>query len=150
LAVPVTFVRPCIPTARKTVPAGSAWHHEIKLDGYRFQIAKDERDVRLYSRNGKDCTKRLPGFPTAFSELPCRSALLDGELVFPDEDGAPDFHGLRSADEHNLVFFAFDLLHRDGFGLQPLTLHERRQRLVRLVGRAEIPCLHLVEVFEDG
>src|SRR5262249_28308369 len=97
-----------------------------------------------------DWTKRLPGFAAAFLELPCRSALLDGELVFPDDDGAPNFHGLRSTDERNLVFFAFDLLHREGHDLRLMPLRERRRRLVRLVGRAEIPCLHLVETFEDG
>jgi bifunctional non-homologous end joining protein LigD len=48
------------------------------------------------------------------------------------------------------VFFAFDLLHRDGKDLRPLPLIERRRRLVRLVGRADIPRLHLVETFEDG
>jgi len=33
--------------------------HEPKLDGYRFQIAKDGRQVRLYSRSGHEWTKRL-------------------------------------------------------------------------------------------
>jgi len=148
--VPVNFVRPCVPTTAKAIPHGDAWQHEIKLDGYRFQIAKDGRQVRLYSRNGKDWTKRLPDFADAFLKLPCRSALLDGELVLPDESGVPNFQGVRSADERDLVFFAFDLLHRDGKDLRPLPLIERRRRLVRLVGRADIPCLHLVETFEDG
>ena len=106
--------------------------------------------VRLYSRNGKDWTKRLPHFADAFLKLPCRSALLDGELVLPDESGAPNFYGVRSADDGDLVFFAFDLLHRDGKDLRPLPLIERRRRLVRLVGRSDIPCPHLVETFEDG
>ena len=148
------FVRPCIPTAGKVIPKGEGWLHEPKFDGYRFQIVKGTRAVRLYSRNGYDWTKRLPGFADAFQRLPCRSATLDGELVLPDEDGAPDFEGLstsvREAQEHELVFFAFDLLYRDGNNLRPLPLTERRRRLVRLVGRAEIPCLHLVQAFDDG
>jgi hypothetical protein len=40
--VPPTFVRPCIPTTAKTIPHGDAWLHEPKLDGYRFQIVKDD------------------------------------------------------------------------------------------------------------
>jgi bifunctional non-homologous end joining protein LigD len=36
------------------VPAGDEWVHEIKLDGYRFQIVKDGRQVQLYSRSGYD------------------------------------------------------------------------------------------------
>src|SRR6476660_4956140 len=143
-----------MPITRKVVPKGEAWLHELKLDGYRFQIVKNGRQVRLYSRGGHDCTNRLPGFADTFQRLPCRTATLDGELVLPDEDGAPDFEGLRTsvreAQEHELVFFAFDLLYRDGKDLRALPLTERKRRLVRLIGRAEIPCLHLVETFDDG
>jgi bifunctional non-homologous end joining protein LigD len=143
-----TFVRPCIPAGRKSVPPGEAWLHELKLDGYRFQIAKEGRQVRLYSGCGTEWTRRLPGFTASFLALPCLSALLDGELVLPDGDGAPEIEG--EVDEHELVFFAFDLLHRDGKDLRHLPLIERRRRLVRLVCRAEVPCLHLVEAFDDG
>jgi bifunctional non-homologous end joining protein LigD len=48
------------------------------------------------------------------------------------------------------VFFAFDLLHRDDDDLRQLPLAERRQRLIRLVSRSEIMCLHLVQAFDDG
>ena len=99
-------------------------------------------------------TKRLPGFADAFQRLPCRSVVLDGEFVQPDEDGAPDFDGLLAAvrefEEHELVFFAFDLLYRDGKDLRALPLIERKRRLMRLVARADIPCLHLLQTFDDG
>jgi bifunctional non-homologous end joining protein LigD len=143
-----------MPITRKAVPTSEAWLHELKFDGYRFQIVKNGRRVSLYGRGGHEWTKRLPGFAHAFQLLPCRSATLDGELVLPDEDGAPDFEGLRTSvretQDHELVFFAFDLLYRDGKDLRPLPLAERRRRLVRLVGRAGIPCLHLVEAFDNG
>jgi mRNA-degrading endonuclease HigB of HigAB toxin-antitoxin module len=42
--VSAKFVRPCIPTTAKAIPRG-AWLHEPTLDGYRFQIVKDERIV---------------------------------------------------------------------------------------------------------
>ena len=77
----------------------------------------------------------------------CRAGL-------PGADGAPDFLGLQAAmgagRQHELAVFAFDLLHRDGQDLQPLPLIERRRRLDRLLARSEIPCLHLVEAFDDG
>ena len=60
LSVPPKFVRPCIPTTAKVIPLGDAWLHEPKLDGYRFQIVKDGRQVKLYSRSGYDWTRRLP------------------------------------------------------------------------------------------
>jgi ATP-dependent DNA ligase len=40
------FVRPCIPTA-KAISQDDAWLHEPKLDGYRFQVIKDGRQVKL-------------------------------------------------------------------------------------------------------
>ena len=124
-----------------------------KFDGYRFQIVKEGRTVRLYSRGGYNWTRRLPKLAEALQSLPCRFAVLDGELCLPDSSGAPDFHGLQAAlksRQHDLAVFAFDLLHRDGASLTGLPLIERRRRLVRLIARAEIRCLHLVETFEDG
>jgi ATP-dependent DNA ligase len=43
----IKFVRPCIHTTAKAIPRGDAWLHERKLDGSRFQIVKDGRQVRL-------------------------------------------------------------------------------------------------------
>ena len=37
-AVSLPFIRPCSPSTTKTVPAGDAWLHEPKLDGYRIQV----------------------------------------------------------------------------------------------------------------
>src|ERR1700730_10162446 len=88
--VSLRFIRPCSPV---TVPAGDAWLHEPKLDGYRLQIIKDGRQVRLYSRRGNEWTGRLLGLAEALAGLPCRSAVLDAELCLP----APNFYGLPSA-----------------------------------------------------
>jgi bifunctional non-homologous end joining protein LigD len=100
------------------VPASPAWLHELKLDGYRLQIIKDRREVRVFTRRGAEWTERLAAFADSFIALACRSAILDGELVLPDKIGAPDFRGLHramaSSRHHELLFFAFDLLHRDG------------------------------------
>src|SRR5262249_38838402 len=52
------------------------------------------------------------------------------------------------SNEH--VFFAYDLLHREGHDLLLLPLRERRKRLERLIERSAVPCLHLVEAFDDG
>ena len=50
--MPPKFIRPCIPTTAKAIPRGDNWLHEPKLDGYRFQVVNDGRQVRLYSRDG--------------------------------------------------------------------------------------------------
>jgi ATP-dependent DNA ligase len=34
------FIPPCNPIRAKEVPAGDAWRHEVKFDGYRVQVHK--------------------------------------------------------------------------------------------------------------
>jgi bifunctional non-homologous end joining protein LigD len=113
--------------AVKSVPAGDGWLHEPKLDGYRLQVAKDGRTVRLFSRRGHDWTKRPAD---ALQAIPTRSTILDTELAFPGANGAPNFYGLQAAmgngREHELAVYAFDVLHLNGGDLRPLRLIERQ------------------------
>jgi bifunctional non-homologous end joining protein LigD len=150
---PPRFIPPCSPVPVKAPPTGLAWLHEPKFDGYRLQIIKEGRIVRLYSRRGNDWTRMLATVAEALHGIACRSAIIDAELVLPDAEGRPDFAGLhrgwRSAGAQ-LAVFAFDLLHRDGKDLRALPLMERRQRLTRLLARSDVLCLYLVETFEDG
>jgi hypothetical protein len=52
-------------------------------------------------RNGREFTDRFPGIRDAVLTLPCRSAIIDGEVVVCNEDGTPNFrriHFRRYAD----------------------------------------------------
>jgi bifunctional non-homologous end joining protein LigD len=148
------FVRPCRPISARSAPVGDAWLHEPKLGGYRLQIVKTGRVVRLYSRNGYEWTKRLAGLAGALGGISWRRATIDAQLVFPNAGSAPDYAGLQEAvadgRQHGLAVIAFDALHRDGRGLQPLPLIERRRHLEQLLASSTVPCLHLVEAFDDG
>ena len=140
---PPKFIRPCIPAGRKSVPHGAGWLHEPKLDGYRLQVVKEGHLVRLYSKGGYDWTKRLARLAEALMGIPCQSAVIDAELVFPGTGGVPDFGGLRTAlgtrEQDELAVFAFDLMHCDGVDLTALPLADRRRRLrtiARQIGSA--------------
>ena len=154
LGVSFRFIQPCCPVTAKSVPAGDDWLHELKLDGYRLQIAKHGSTVRLYSRRGHDWSKRLIALSDALRGIPAHSAVLDAELCFPGPDGAPDFFRLLKAAFTNqggeLAVYAFDLLDLNGQDLKPLPLIERRQRLERLLNRTKVTCLHLIEGFDNG
>jgi bifunctional non-homologous end joining protein LigD len=52
---------PQIPRLRPSPPAGEEWTHELKLDGYRVQLHEPGRAVTIYSKNGADFTRRVPG-----------------------------------------------------------------------------------------
>ena len=63
-------------------------------------------------------------------KVPCRSAILDGEVIVQDARGISDFEALQAALRSrpaHLIFYAFDLLHLDGKDLldRPLVELER-------------------------
>ena len=148
----------CSPTTASKPPTGERWTHEVKWDGFRFQVVKVGREVRLFSRNGIDWTERMPAIAAAFACLPARVAQIDGELCLCDVDGRPDFRALmraarqRRADETRLSFHAFDLLQLNAADLKPKPLAERRRRLVDLVHRLDeaVPALYLPDAFTSG
>ncbi|WP_338025654.1 hypothetical protein [Bradyrhizobium zhanjiangense] len=50
----------CLAVAAKQVPDGPDWIHEVKHDGYRMLVIRENERVRLLSRNGTNWTKRYP------------------------------------------------------------------------------------------
>src|SRR6185437_3673871 len=80
-----------------TAPEGDGWLHEIKYDGYRLVASLERGRVRLRSRSGADWTARLPSIARAVVSLGSREVVLDGELVYLDDDGLPDFEHLWAA-----------------------------------------------------
>ncbi|CDX12364.1 DNA ligase [Mesorhizobium sp. ORS 3324] len=129
------FIPPQMPTPVEQPPEGEGWVHEAELDGYRTEIIIDKAGVRLYSKNGKDWTTKY--WPIALAvELPCRAAILDGEVIVSAERGTTDSPELEAAiwnEPSRLVFVAFDILHLDGRNLAALPLLQRKQALRQLV-----------------
>lgn len=132
------FHAPALATPVETPPDG-AWLHEIKFDGYRVQASVAGGEARLFTRSGEDWTTRLMALAGLFAAFPARSALIDGEVVVPDERGRTDFASLQRAlkEREPLVYYAFDLLEIDGKSLRSRRLLERKQRLRDLV--ADMP-----------
>lgn len=114
------------------------WLHEIKFDGYRTMAHVSGGDVRLITRGGLDWTKRYGDLPHAFAKLPCREAIIDGEIVVLDAKGISRFALLQDALAQGagskLHFYAFDLLHLDGWDLTGTPLVRRKALLAALLG----------------
>jgi bifunctional non-homologous end joining protein LigD len=129
------FIVPCQPTLRSAPPCGLNWVHEVKFDGWRLQLHKVGRRVRLLSRHGHDLTARFPTIAFGLAAFGAESAILDGELVAMTAEGLPDFRALhRRAHDAVLGVWLFDLLSLDGRDQRPLPLDERRQRLKDQMG----------------
>ena len=84
-----TFVTPMAAQVVKELPEGDDWIYELKFDGYRALVIKDEQQVELRSRKNKDLTGMYPGLAAAGSRLDADQAVMDGEIVALDGQGSP-------------------------------------------------------------
>ena len=69
--LPAGFIEPCLPTSARSPPSDEGWLHEIKHDGFRVIVRKNDKRVRLYSRSGNDLTDRFPLIVEAVSRSSC-------------------------------------------------------------------------------
>lgn len=118
-------------------PSGAEWVHEIKYDGYRTLCLFENGKVKLLTRNGHDWTHRYGAPAKALATLPCKSAIIDGEIVVQDPRGVTRISLLEQAlaegQAHAFTFFAFDLCYLDGYDLSAAALTDRKQALERLI-----------------
>jgi bifunctional non-homologous end joining protein LigD len=147
--MPQRLFEPCIPTRAAKVPSGQHWIHEVKHDGYRLIVQRQDRRVRLFTRNGHDFTDRYPLIVEAALRNRSNSFVIDGEAVLLGVDGISDFDGLHSR-KHNdeVMLYALDILAADGDDLRKLPLALRKTNLARLLARR--PDGIFVAPFEQG
>src|SRR5438105_4913712 len=128
---------PQLATLVEEAPEGAEWLHEIKYDGYRLLARIAKGKARLITRNGLDWTAKFPALARAMAGLPVETAMIDGELVALAADGTTNFADLQdriaTGRTNDLVFFAFDLLYRDGFDLTGAALEARKAALAEVV-----------------
>ena len=122
--IPFTPPMECLPVA--SLPDGSGWVYELKLDGYRAQAIRDKNSIDLFSRNGKDFSKKFPKVCAALKEALPLGTAVDGELVAFDESGHPSFNAIQNASAGTkIVFFVFDVLVNRWRDVKHLALIER-------------------------
>ncbi|ADV15086.1 ATP-dependent DNA ligase [Mesorhizobium ciceri] len=140
------FIKPMEPELVETPPQGDEWLHEIKFDGYRTQIMKDENGIRLFTKNGYDWTGRYIELAGEAEAIEAESFIIDGETITVNEAGLSDFQALQSAvtrrePSRDLYLVAFDLLHLNGHDLRNMPVEDRReilQELIPAVGRIQV------------
>jgi len=148
------FIPPQLCQSVSRPPAEVAWVHEIKFDGYRIQLRIQNGQATLKTRKGLDWTVKFQAIAREARALP--DAIVDGEIVALDQNGAPDFAALQAAlSEQNtddLVFYAFDLMFEGNEDLRQLSLVDRKARLETLLSEhiANSARIRFVEHFENG
>lgn len=124
---------------------------EFKLDGARIQVHRDGDAVRVWTRTLREVTDGVPELVARVRDLPCRSAVLDGETLALDDDGRPrafqdtmSRFGSDTSDEGVLLSpFLFDLLHLDGRDLVDEPLSVRLDALAGLLSAGEHAALRM-------
>ncbi|MER9188274.1 ATP-dependent DNA ligase [Mesorhizobium australicum] len=132
------FIKPMEPELVDTPPQGDEWIHEIKFDGYRTQLIKDDDGIRLITKNGYDWTGRYIQLAGEAAAIEAKDFIIDGEAITINEAGLSDFHALQSAvtsrkPSRDLYLVAFDLLHLNGHDLRDMPVEDRRDILHALL-----------------
>jgi len=77
------FIEPMLLQRTDSLPDGTHFVYEVKLDGYRALCIKADGKVHLRSCNNKDFNSRYPSIARALGTLPDET-VIDGELVALD------------------------------------------------------------------
>jgi hypothetical protein len=140
--LPAGFIFPAQPVLRLKPPAGTDWVHEIKHDGYRMIVHRDDPTVRLYSRNAYDWTARLAAITAAAGRINAKSFTIDGEAVVLGADGLSRFEELsRREAARTVILYAFDMIEHDGEDLRDRPFLDRKAVLARLLCDTEAGIL---------
>ena len=150
-------LEPMLARTAASIPAGMSY--EPKWDGFRCLVFRDNDDVQLVSRNGRDLSSYFPEVVAAVLEnLPPR-CVLDGELVVINGTRL-DFGKLSerihpAASRVRMLshswpasFVAWDLLALDDTSLLESPFHERREALERALAHSDAP-IFLTPVTRD-
>lgn len=143
------FVEPMLARPVDKLPEDrNQWIYEIKLDGYRCLALRDDKGVKLFSRNKNLLNARFPRVSEAVKNLPT-GTLLDGEIVALDESGRPSFNVLQNyqSTAEQTYYYAFDLLIYRGKSLLEVALEKRREILETVIA-GFFDTLRLSEDFE--
>jgi bifunctional non-homologous end joining protein LigD len=130
-------VQPMLATLVPEAFDRAGWVYEEKYDGDRIVAYKEEKRVRLLSRNGKDRTDKFPRITAAIQNLQPVTLLLDGEIVVFDQKGVSRFQLLQRG-KGEPVYAVFDCLFCDGKDLRRKPLSMRRGVLERKIGSSKL------------
>lgn len=105
------------------------------------QLHIANQDIKVFTRNGHDWTKRFKKVADAAFLIHATSAIIDGEIVVPAADGTTDFSVLQNelkGKSTKIVMVAFDLLYLNGYDLRKLPLVGRKSHLQKLIAKTDI------------
>jgi ATP-dependent DNA ligase len=145
-----------------TLPVGAGWRYEMKFDGHRTVVWREEGTVRLQARSGRDVTANWMDLALAALEMLPPGVVLDGEAVVYAH-GRIDFAAAQSralstpararrlAEDLPARFVVWDvLLHPQHGDVRARRYDDRRALLVDLLQEYDVkPPIQLVPMTSD-
>ncbi len=107
--------------------------------------------MKVFTRRGNDWTNRFREIAADAWNISAGSAIIDGEVVVPADDGTTDFSVLQNelkGRSKKIVMVAFDLLYLNGYDLRKLPLFERKALLKKIIAKTDIQFSESFEI--DG
>jgi DNA ligase 1 len=163
-----------LPSAEKILEKfGGKVHIQQKFDGFRVQIHKKGKNVRLFSRNLEETTHMFPDLiGGVLTQIKADSAILDSEalayspeseefLPFQETTKRRRKHGIEEAAKAlPLKAMVFDVMYLDGKSLMGETLESRIKSLGKVVkndgiliaqpGEIVAEVKRMQEIFDDA
>lgn len=140
-----------LPNAEKVIEKMGEVDVQYKYDGFRVQIHKNKKEVRMFSRNLEDMSHMFPELRQAVLEqVTCDTVILDTEalaynpeseefLPFQETTKRRRKHGIEEmAEKLPLRAFVFDILYKDGHSLIDQPLHERLKILEEVISEDDV------------
>ena len=153
-------IKPFEPISTDVLPSGEEWIFQVKWDGVRMLLYKQENKVELVNRNLNNRTMQYPELTDLNTYCSAESVILDGEIIAM-QDGKPSFHEVMKRDrmrrsqlielainDRPIIFMIFDILYLDGKWVIEEQLSERQKLLSSIIKPVEF--VQIVENFTDG
>ncbi len=125
---------------------GDKFAVEPKFDGFRCQVHKEGKSIRIFSRNLEDFTSSFPDLVKgSLEEISATSVILEGEAIafnpasgeflpFQETTKRRRKYGVEEAAEKMpLKLFCFDLLYLNGKDITKEPYEERRDKLKKII-----------------
>lgn len=124
-----TTLKPMLASPGAEVFNSSEWIYELKYDGYRAIAHLNKGTISLHSRNGINFNDKFSPIVEELQEIE-HDAILDGEIVYINKNGIPQFQELQNYPETKLKgtlqYMVFDLLYLNGHNTMDLPLTDRK------------------------
>lgn len=135
-----------LPSPEKAIEKMGEVDAQYKFDGFRVQIHKEGKNIRIFSRNLEEMTHMFPELiKAAIDEIDAKTVILDGEalaynplseefLPFQETTKRRRKHGIEElAKSLPLKAFIFDILYKDGQSLIDKPLSQRMEILTKTI-----------------